>query len=87
LAVEKKLVQSLIQSHVDEMGINPGIDIYLQKGLPLVLGMGSSAASAVAALVLQNENLGKSFREKKSYFLLRLLLLKKVAWEASCHCR
>ena len=52
-----------IQAMLDEMGVNPGIDIYLKKGLPLGSGMGSSAASAVAALVAANELLGNPFEK------------------------
>lgn len=54
-----------IQAMLDELGINPGIDIYLKKGLPLGSGMGSSAASAVAALVALNELLGNPFSKKE----------------------
>jgi homoserine kinase len=54
-----------IQAMLDELGINPGIDIYLKKGLPLGSGMGSSAASAVAALVASNELLGNPFSKKE----------------------
>jgi len=65
LAVEKNTCAVAIQAMLDEMGINPGIDIYLQKGLPLGSGMGSSAASAVAALVAANEILGNPFEKKE----------------------
>ncbi len=36
----------------------PGVDLRLHKGLPLASGLGSSGASAVAALVATNEALG-----------------------------
>ncbi len=64
MAAEKNTCAVAIQAMLDEMGINPGIDIYLQKGLPLGSGMGSSAASAVAALVAANELLGNPFAKK-----------------------
>lgn len=52
-----------IQAMLDELGVNPGIEIRLEKGLPLGSGMGSSAASAVAALVAANELLGNPFQK------------------------
>ncbi|MFT4856426.1 MAG: homoserine kinase [Algoriphagus sp.] len=64
LEATKNTCAVAIQAMLDEMGINPGIDIYLKKGLPLGSGMGSSAASAVAALVAANELLGNPFEKK-----------------------
>jgi len=64
LDVAKNTCAVAIQAMLDELGINPGIDIFLKKGLPLGSGMGSSAASAVAALVAANELLGNPFAKK-----------------------
>lgn len=64
LEVTKNTCAVAIQAMLDEMGVDPGIDIYLKKGLPLGSGMGSSAASAVAALVAANEILGNPFEKK-----------------------
>jgi homoserine kinase len=64
LEVKRNTCAVAIQAMLDEMGVNPGIDIYLHKGLPLGSGMGSSAASAVAALVAANEILGNPFEKK-----------------------
>jgi homoserine kinase len=64
LDASKNTCAVAIQAMLDELGINPGIDIYLKKGLPLGSGMGSSAASAVAALVAANELLGNPFDKK-----------------------
>ena len=62
--VEKNTCAVAIQAMLDEYGEQVGMDIYLQKGLPLGSGMGSSAASAVAALVAANRLLGDPFEKK-----------------------
>jgi homoserine kinase len=64
LEATKNTCAVAIQAMLDEMGVNPGIEIYLKKGLPLGSGMGSSAASAVAALVAANQLLGNPFEKK-----------------------
>ncbi|MDG1279469.1 MAG: homoserine kinase [Algoriphagus sp.] len=64
LEASKNACAVAIQAMLDELGINPGIDIYLKKGLPLGSGMGSSAASAVAAIVAANELLANPFDKK-----------------------
>lgn len=53
-----------IQAMLDKLELNQGMEISLQKGLPLGSGMGSSAASAVAALVAANRLLGDPFDKK-----------------------
>lgn len=50
-----------IRAMLDHLGSDHGMDIYLEKGLPLGSGMGSSAASAAAALVAANTLLGNPF--------------------------
>jgi homoserine kinase len=44
---------------------NEGIDLVLRKNLPLGSGMGSSAASSVAALVAVNALFGEPFKKKE----------------------
>ncbi len=61
---EKNTCAVAIQSMLDEMGSEAGMDIFLSKGLPLGSGMGSSAASAVAALAAANRLLGNPFEKK-----------------------
>lgn len=63
--VEKNTCAVAIQAMLDAYGAQVGMDIYLQKGLPLGSGMGSSAASAVAALVAANELLGSPFTKNE----------------------
>ena len=64
LEAEKNTCAVAIQAMLDELGSNVGISIYLTKGLPLGSGMGSSAASAVAALAAANRLLGDPFEKK-----------------------
>ncbi|RZS94704.1 homoserine kinase [Cecembia calidifontis] len=64
LEPEKNTCSVAIQAMLDEMGLRQGLDIHLFKGLPLGSGMGSSAASAAAALVAANEILGNPFEKK-----------------------
>lgn len=74
---DKNTCAVAIQAMIDELGINPGIEIRLEKGLPLGSGMGSSAASAVAALVAANELLGNPFQ--KNELLPFAIAAEKVA--------
>jgi homoserine kinase len=62
--VEKNTCAVAIQAMLDELNQQAGIEILLKKGLPLGSGMGSSAASAVAALVAANRLLGEPFEKK-----------------------
>jgi len=43
------------QSLLDESGVEKGVELIVHKGVPLQSGMGSSAASAVAAVVAVNQ--------------------------------
>jgi homoserine kinase len=81
LETSKNTCAVAIQAMLDELGITPGIDIYLKKGLPLGSGMGSSAASAVAALVAANELLGNPFEKKD--LLPFAIVAEKVACGAA----
>lgn len=64
LEAEKNTCAVAIQAMLDELGSTIGMNIYLSKGLPLGSGMGSSAASAVAALAAANRLLGDPFEKK-----------------------
>jgi homoserine kinase len=48
-----------VQSLLDSLGEKRGIDLQLRKGMPLCSGLGSSAASAAAAVFAVNELLGR----------------------------
>jgi homoserine kinase len=50
---------AVIQLFLKDLGIHQGIDIYLDKKMPLGSGLGSSAASSVAAIYAINELLGR----------------------------
>ncbi|MFC4874884.1 homoserine kinase [Negadavirga shengliensis] len=54
-----------IHAMLEQMDFEGGLEIELYKGLPLGSGMGSSAASAVAALVAVNRLLGNPFEKKE----------------------
>lgn len=75
---DKNTCTIAIQAMLDSLGSNQGMEIHLQKGLPLGSGMGSSAASAVAALVAANELLGQPFDKKD------LLPFAILAEKAAC---
>jgi homoserine kinase len=54
----KNTASVAVQSFLNTLGSHQGVDIELYKNLPLGSGMGSSAASGVAALVAMNHLLG-----------------------------
>ena len=58
LEASKNTAGVAVQSFLNAVGIKQGVEIELHKNLPLGSGMGSSAASGVAALVAINELLG-----------------------------
>ena len=60
-AVEKNTCTVAIHAMLRQLDFDGGLEVELTKGLPLGSGMGSSAASAVAALVAANELLGRPF--------------------------
>jgi homoserine kinase len=64
LDAQKNTCTVAIRSLLEALGSNQGMDIVLRKGLPLGSGMGSSAASAAAALVAANHLLGNPFEKK-----------------------
>lgn len=58
LEADKNTAGVAVQSLLKSLGSKQGVDIELRKNLPLGSGMGSSAASGVAALVAMNHLLG-----------------------------
>src|SRR5690606_35646172 len=55
---DKNTAGVAVQAFLQAMDSNLGVDIHLKKNLPLGSGMGSSAASSVAALVAINQLTG-----------------------------
>ncbi len=51
---KKNTVSVAIKAFMDHLDIQPGVDIYLHKKMPLGSGLGSSAASAVAGVFALN---------------------------------
>lgn len=49
----------VIKMFLEDLGSHQGVDIYLEKKMPLGSGLGSSAASSVAAIFAINEMMGK----------------------------
>lgn len=62
---EKNVVSHVIRLFLEKINSTQGIDIELYKKMPLNSGMGSSAASSVAALVAINELMGKPFSRQE----------------------
>lgn len=56
---DKNTSSVVIKMFLDDLGSEQGIDIYLEKKMPLGSGLGSSAASSVAAIFAINELMGK----------------------------
>ncbi len=56
---EKNTVGVVISRFLDDLELDLGIDIYLTKKMPLGSGLGSSAASSVAAIYAINELVGR----------------------------
>lgn len=65
LDVDKNTAGVAVRGFLDAVGSNAGIDIRLEKHLPLGSGMGSSAASAVAALAAVNHLLGQPMTRRE----------------------
>ena len=61
---QKNTCSVAVQAMVDELGYEGGLEIELFKGLPLGSGMGSSAASSVAALEAANQLLGEPLKKQ-----------------------
>jgi len=65
LEANKNTSSVAVQSFLNALGSNAGVEIELHKNLPLGSGMGSSAASAVAALVGVNHLFGNPFTREQ----------------------
>ncbi len=59
LDADKNTCSAVVRLFLDDIGVDQGIDIYLHKKMPLGSGLGSSAASAVAAIYAINELMGR----------------------------
>ncbi len=64
LDVNKNTAAVPVVNFLQAIGSNQGVDIILKKNLPLGSGMGSSAASSVAALVGINHLMGEPFSKE-----------------------
>lgn len=64
LEAEKNTASVAVLAFLKSIGKTQGVEIELKKNLPLGSGMGSSAASSVAALVGINHLLGEPFQKK-----------------------
>ncbi|RRQ45981.1 homoserine kinase [Chryseobacterium sp. SC28] len=62
---DKNVVSHVIRLFLKKINSDQGIDIELYKKMPLNSGMGSSAASSVAALVAINELMGAPFSRQE----------------------
>lgn len=56
---DKNTCGAVIKNFLKDIGADQGIDIFLDKKMPLGSGLGSSAASSVAAIYAINELLGR----------------------------
>jgi homoserine kinase len=57
---DKNICGVVIKQYLSAIGSGQGVDIYLNKMMPLGSGLGSSAASSVAAVYAINELMGKA---------------------------
>jgi len=64
LASDKNTACVAVNAMLKSLGSNAGVSLRLKKGLPLASGLGSSAASAVAALVATNALLGNPLTKR-----------------------
>jgi homoserine kinase len=65
LAAERNTAGVAVQAFLKALDSKQGVEITLYKNLPLGSGMGSSAASSVAALVAINHLMGEPFSKKE----------------------
>lgn len=65
LQAEKNTASVAVQAFLSAIDSRQGVEIVLTKNLPLGSGMGSSAASSVAALVAINHLMGEPFSKKE----------------------
>ncbi len=77
LQPEKNTAGVAIQSYLDSLGTSQGVELEIIKKLPLGSGMGSSAASAVAALVAINQLLENPL--SKSALIIHAMEAERMA--------
>ena len=65
LSATKNTATAAVIPMMDKLNPGVGVDISLEKGLPLCSGMGSSAASSVAAVLAVNHLLGEPFEREE----------------------
>lgn len=75
----RAVVAMLLELGMDDQ---PGVSLKIEKDMPLGSGLGSSAASAVAAVVAANDLLGKPFSRRE---LLEFALEGELAASGSPH--
>ena len=62
--VNKNVCSAVIIKFLKEQQLDLGVDIYIEKGIPLGSGIGGSAASAAAAIVAINQFLTQPFKHE-----------------------
>ena len=82
LDVRENSAGTAAQAVMDEIGAAGGVELELQKGLPLAAGMGGSAASAVAAAVAVDALLGSRLPQES---LLYCALAGEAVAAGSAH--
>lgn len=65
LEAEKNTAGVAALSLIKDLGVGPGIEMEIHKGIPIGSGMGSSACSAVAGAFAVNELLGRPLKKKQ----------------------
>lgn len=65
LDAQKNTAGVAIASYLKHIGVTVGVELLIEKNLPLGSGLGSSAASSAAAVVGINELLGKPLKRKE----------------------
>ncbi len=65
LTAEKNTAGVAVNAFLQHLNIQQGVEITIEKNLPLGSGMGSSAASSAAAVVAINELLNKPFTKEQ----------------------
>jgi homoserine kinase len=62
---DENTASAVVMQYLEHIGSKQGVSIRLHKGMPLNSGLGSSAASSVAALVGINELMGKPLNRQE----------------------
>jgi homoserine kinase len=79
---EQNTAGRAVQAMIEELDLNFGFDMYIEKGIPLGSGMGGSAASAVAAVVAANALLGTPTPPLR---LLKFAMAGEIVASGSAH--